>query len=183
MEPPPISIVKSRTTYLQTIIALIGFSLLTGLGAQVKVYLPFTPVPITLQTFFVLLSGALLGKRLGGLSQALYLAIGSFSGFLFADKLGLFGPTGGYLAGFIIAAWITGQLLDGKDSSILRIILAMGIGNLSIYLFGIPWLSLYLGCSIKKAILLGFLPFIIGDSIKLLGASFTYKILKYRRQR
>ncbi len=178
---PPLSIIEPQRISLRSFIALIGFSLLTGLGAQLRVYLPFTPVPITLQTFFVLLSGAILGRSLGGLSQVVYLVLGSFSNSLFAGSLGLFGPTGGYLIGFVVASWITGKLLEGDRFSLKRVILAMMIGNLSIYGFGLPWLSIYLGYSIRKAILLGFLPFVIGDFIKLLGASFVYKALKHRR--
>lgn len=181
MPPPILSITRPEGLSLRIFIALIGFSLLTGLGAQVRVYLPFTPVPITLQTFFVLLSGAILGRNLGGLSQTVYLVLGSFSNSLFAGSSGLFGPTGGYLVGFVIASWMTGKLLEKDSLSFKRIILTMIIGNLSIYTFGLPWLSIYLGYSIKKAILLGFLPFVIGDSIKLLSASFIYKALKYRR--
>jgi biotin transport system substrate-specific component len=92
------------------------FAGLTAAGAQVSLHVPFTPVPVTLQVFFVLLAGAALGSRLGALSLAEYLALGAAGLPVFADgKSGLLafvGPTAGYLPGFIAAAWLVGRLTE-----------------------------------------------------------------------
>ena len=101
------------------VIGVGGFILSTALGAYARIYLPFTPVPITLQTFFVLLSGAVLGKKLGGISQAGYVILGGIGLPLFAGMGGieyLFGPTGGYLIGFIVASWVIGKMLERRKN-------------------------------------------------------------------
>ena len=83
----------------------------TGLSAQVRIPLPFTPVPITMQTFLVLISGVILGRRWGGLSQIMYVGVGVLGIPWFAGS-SIFGPTGGYLIGFILAAFFLGHVID-----------------------------------------------------------------------
>lgn len=162
---------------LTTLGLILAGSLLTALAAQVAIPLPFTPVPITGQTFAVLLVGAALGSRRGAASMALYLAEGLAGLPVFAGgKAGLavlFGPTGGYLVGFIVAAFVTGWLAErGWDRRPLTTALAMLVGNIAIYLFGVPWLTFFVG-SIERALVLGFVPFIPGDLFKLILATFA----------
>ena len=166
---------------------ILGVSVFIGLtaaGAFVRIYLPFTPVPVTLQTFFVLLAGAVLGRKLGSLSQFSYVALGALGLPIFSGALGgisrLAGPTGGYLVGFIVAAWIVGMMLKGRASSFLKIVLAMTAGNFVIYLFGVLWLSFIIHIGIWKALLLGAFPFILGDAIKLLAAASLYQGIQKR---
>ena len=160
---------------LVTSVALIVIgSLLTALAARVTIPLPFTPVPITGQTFAVLLTGAVLGSRRGAASMALYVAQGLAGLPVFAGgKAGLavlLGPTGGYLIGFIVAAFVTGWLAEhGWDRRPLTTALAMVLGNVVIYLFGVSWLAAFVG--VERAPLLGLVPFLPGDLFKILLAT------------
>ena len=154
-------------------IGVFCFILLTAIGAYVRIPLAFTPVPITLQTFFVLLSGAVLGRRLGPLSQAGYLLLGALGLPVFSPiGLGLCGPTGGYLLGFMAASWIVAQVLDKRSQrDIPTLSAAMILGTfLGIYLFGVLGLSLYLHSGLIKAAALGILPFLPGDALKIILA-------------
>ncbi len=161
------------------LIGVVGFILLTALGAFVWIPLPFTPVPITLQTFFVLLAGAALGGRFGLISQAGYVTLGIFGLPVFAGISGgwmrILSPTGGYLLGFILAGWIVGRLITlKKRTSFSWVIFSMLIGSCAIYLLGTLHLALVTGCGIEKAIYMGVLPFIPGDMLKLIGAASVY---------
>lgn len=168
--------------------ALIGigsFIAFTALGAFVRIPLPFTPVPITLQTFFVLLAGALLGKRLGTLSQLGYVFLGGLGLPIFAGATGglipLFGPTGGYFLGFILAAYVVGRVLSIKEKANFGwVVLAMAIGSLIIYLLGAIHLALFAHLGVKKALLLGVVPFLPGDILKLFAAASLYCKLQDR---
>jgi len=168
--------------------ALLGigsFIAFTALGAFVRISLPFTPVPITLQTFFVLLAGALLGRRLGALSQLGYVFLGSLGLPIFAGATGgliaLFGPTGGYLLGFILAAYVIGRVLSVKEKvNFGWVVLAMAIGSLIIYLLGAIHLALFVHLGVRKALLLGVVPFFPGDILKLFAASALYYKLQER---
>ena len=147
---------------------------LTGLLAQARMPLPFTPVPLTGQTFAVLLVGAVLGSRRGAASLLLYLLQGILGLPFFAGGASglayLTGPTGGYLVGFVVAASLIGLLAArGLDRRIPSALLAFLVGEVFIYLFGVSWLSVYLG--IQRALVAGFLPFLIGDAIKLAAAA------------
>jgi biotin transport system substrate-specific component len=141
--------------------------------AQVRIPLPFTPVPITGQTFAVLLVGASLGSRRGAASLALYILLGTLGLPFFAGGTSglstLLGPTGGYLVGFVVATFLVGLMAArGLDRHVPSALLAFLAGELVIYLFGVAWLSVYLG--IRPAIVAGLLPFLIGDAIKLVAA-------------
>jgi len=153
------------------------FVILMALGAYVRIPLGFTPVPITLQTFFVILAGAILGKKLGALSQIAYVILGGLGLPIFAGAgygLGyLAGPTGGYLLGFVISAFFVGHLIDcGKSIFWKAITLTLGLSI--IYLCGVLWLSSLLSVSLHKDIILGIVPFIPGALIKLVLAIFIY---------
>lgn len=150
-------------------------SMVVGLLAQVSFPLPFTPVPVTGQTLGVLLVGGALGGWLGGATLLLYLAEGVVGLPVFAPHASgmVFGPTGGYLVGFIVMAAVVGWLAErGWDRSLPRSIVAMIIGELVLYAIAVPWLGFYVGFA--HVIALGFLPFVVGDGLKLLiaGAMF-----------
>ena len=149
---------------------------LTGLGAQLRIYLPFTPVPITGQVFFVLLSGTLLG-RYGGLSQAIYLGIGCLGVPWFAGMGGgtevLIGITGGYIIGFIIASTVIGFFTEGylKARSFKFQLSLMLIGIGIIYTFGAIQFSLITHTDFQKTMILAVIPFIPLDIFKAIIAS------------
>jgi biotin transport system substrate-specific component len=164
-----IDVILPQRRIIHNILLVVGFSLLIGLSAQVAVPLPFTPVPITMQTLTVLLTGMLLGSRLGTATLLAYLAEGAAGLPVFAQgKAGLpTGPTGGYLIGFVFAAALVGFLAErGWDRRWTTTLLAMVLGNLVIYAFGVTWLSTFIPDAIAK----GMLPFLIGDAIKIIIA-------------
>jgi biotin transport system substrate-specific component len=158
---------------VRDILLIVGGSLVVAALAQVRIRLPFTPIPITGQTFAVLLVGATLGFRKGAASLLLYLLQGLLGLPVFAGGASglayLLGPTGGYLVGFVVAAALVGLLAArGMDRRIPTALLAFLAGELVIYLFGVAWLSIFLG--FQRAILAGLIPFMIGDAIKLAAA-------------
>jgi len=159
---------------LRDVLLVVTGSLLVAALAQVVIPLPFTPVPITGQTFAVLLVGAVLGSRRGAASLLLYLFEGSLGLPVFAGGVGglvhFLGPTGGYLLGFIAAAYLVGRLAErGMDHRFHTAVLIFLAGEAAIYLCGVTWLSFYLG--LPKAIVAGLLPFIVGDALKLVAAA------------
>ena len=153
-----------------TVALVVTFTLLTALAAQIRINLPFTPVPITGQTFAVLFAGGVLGSRAGAASQGLYWLGGLVFPFYAGGESGwtvATGATGGYLAGFIVAAWVVGTLAErGQDRTVASAIPAFLAGTVIIYLFGVPWLAAELDVSWQRAVELGAVPFIIGDLVK-----------------
>lgn len=160
---------------LATRLALIaGFALFTGVAAQVRVPLPFTPVPITLQVLAVILAGLLLGARDGFLSQLLYVGLVASGLPLATGGVGgvtpFLGPTAGYLISFPIAAAVVGWLAgDGANRG--RSFLAAVAGVAIIYTFGAAWLGLTLHLVPARAIALGVTPFLLVDLAKALLAA------------
>lgn len=182
---------SQHTSVLRDALLVFSFSILLVFCAQVSFHIPNTTVPVTLQTLGVLLTGATLGSRRGGLAILLYLAEGAAGVPAFASGLGgfvrLIGPTGGYLWAFPIAAFITGLLCErGFDRSFKTSVLAMLPGSLIIYALGVPWLAFVLHLSLPIAFIKGMLPFILGDIIKLLVASvllpITWKVTQLERR-
>jgi biotin transport system substrate-specific component len=164
---------------------VLAFIALTAVGAYIRIPLPFTPVPITLQTFFVILAGAVLGKKMGALSQFGYLMVGVFGMPVFTGGLygfaRLFGPTGGYLVGFVLAGYVVGHLLKDTDNAgFVEIVVAMFAGLVTIFLIGTLWLAFVMHISLYNAFAMGVLPFIPGDIIKLLAAATIYQRLQGR---
>ena len=148
------------------------FSLMTALGASISIPLPFTPVPLTLQTLLVLLSGACLGKGGGAASQTLYILMGALGMPIWAGgAVGLsrlWGPTGGYLLAFPLAAWVVGAMMDREShTASRRALAAMGLGSVIIYALGLFQLSIWLHCSLRQGLMLAVLPFLPGDLIKI----------------
>jgi biotin transport system substrate-specific component len=155
---------------LRDILLVVTGALFVAALAQVKIPLPFTPVPLTGQTFAVLLVAAALGSKRGIAAMLVYLAMGAAGLPFFAGGASgltyLSGPTLGYLFGFVVAAFVTGLLAErGLERSIRTSILPFLVGTLLIYLYGAGWLAVTLG--IGKALTLGVLPFLVGDAIKL----------------
>lgn len=166
---------NTRPAWLVNSLLIIAGSLLVAVFAQIRIPLPFTPVPITGQTFAVLLVGAALGAKRGAGSLALYTVEGLCGLPVFAGGAAglaqLAGPTGGYLVGFIAAAYVVGLLAErGLDRQWHTALVPFLIGSLVIYLIGVTWLAVYLHLPLPDAIAKGFLPFIIGDTIKLILA-------------
>lgn len=177
---------EKRLAGFYDVTLIIGGSLLIGLCAHLKVLLPFSPVPVTGQTFAVLMIGSLLGARRGCLAVLAYIIEGTAGLPVFAVGAGpavLAGPTGGYLFGFIPAVYITGRLAEkGWDRRIGTTVLAMIIGNLVIYTFGLFWLCCLAGLN-TMVLTLGLYPFIAGDLAKIILAAILlpsgWKLLSY----
>ena len=168
---------KSRSlAYGRDVLLVLGFSIFLALCSQVQFPLPFTPVPITLQTLAVLLTGAALGSKRGAASMLLYIVEGAIGLPVFAGGVGgiihLIGPTGGYIWAFPIAAFVVGLLCERRlERRFLTSVLAMLPGTLIIYAVGISWLAIFLHISIAQAFVLGMLPFIPGDILKIVIAA------------
>tara|TARA_B100001057_G_scaffold315274_1_gene315385 strand:- start:1173 stop:1793 length:621 start_codon:yes stop_codon:yes gene_type:complete len=167
----PLSSKSTWTLALKAFLVVIG-SLLLATSAQFKI--PLYPVPVTGQTLVVLLIGMVYGPRLGGVTIAAYLLQGViglpvFAGGAFGIAT-LFGPTGGYLGGFLIAAIVMGILAErGMGRGIVSTVIAMMIGNVVIYVAGVSWLASFTGA--EKALTAGVLPFLYGDVLKLAVAA------------
>jgi biotin transport system substrate-specific component len=167
----------SRLTTRELAIAAL-FTALLAVSAFISI--PVGSVPFTLQVFVVLLAGIVLGPRLGLLSVLSYLILGLvapvYSGG--ASGLGvLFGPTGGYLLGFIPAVLLTGWLAGRRDSSAMRPVLAGLVGVVPIYVLGATWLAVQMDLSPGAAIAAGVAPFVWADVLKALAASLTARAL------
>ncbi len=154
---------------------VVVFAGLTALAAQWVIPLPFTPVPITGQTFAVLMSGAVLGSRAGAASQVLYLAVGAAGLPVFAEQSGgrevLIGPTGGYIVGFVFAAALVGLLAESRhDRQFSTMLTAFLAGSAVIYFFGVIGLMQSMEFGVNEAIAKGVVPFVFGDLIKATAA-------------
>jgi biotin transport system substrate-specific component len=181
---------RHSASYYHKVVLVFAAAGLTGLCAQARLYTPWSPVPVTMQVFAVLLSGVVLGRWFGGMSQLLYLALGVAGVPWFAPKLGagaftnggaqaLLGATGGYLIGFVVASLLVGHLVDSyaRSRRLLPQMAVMLLGIGIIYLLG--WVHLYLWMSLScgidisllDAIALGVAPFIAFDVAKALIVS------------
>lgn len=159
---------------VRNLLLITAGALLVAILAQVRIPLPFTPVPLTGQTFAVLLVGAALGSRRGLASLSFYSLVGALGLPVFAGGAAgaayAFGPTGGYLLGFIVAAYVTGLLAErGLERSLRTSILPFLFGTVIIYALGAAWLAFFVGPT--SAIAQGVLPFMPGDIIKLVLAA------------
>jgi biotin transport system substrate-specific component len=152
---------------------VIGGAVIVGVAAQLSVTVPGTPVPVTGQTFAVLLTGAALGPGRGLLSMALYVVAGGLGVPWFAEAgSGWGGASFGYLVGFILAAAVVGRLASGGgDRTPARTVATMVLGTVLIYAFGVPWLMASLDVGLGAGLRLGVRPFLIGDALKVLVAA------------
>jgi biotin transport system substrate-specific component len=162
-------------SWLRDLTLIVLGSLFVAVLAQVKIPLSFTPVPLTGQTFAVLLVAAALGSKRGAASMAFYIALGAFGLPIFAGGASgvayLSGATLGYLIGFVIAAYVVGLLAErGLERSVRTSVIPFLVGTVIIYACGVSWLAIVLG-SFSKALTAGLIPFVIGDVIKLIAAS------------
>jgi biotin transport system substrate-specific component len=156
-----------RAVYNSALVA--GFSLLVALSAQVAIPLPFTPVPVTLQTLMVLATGALLGSRRGAAAILLYIVEGAAGLPVFAmgrsGPAHLAGPLGGYLVGFVAAAFLAGLVGErGWDRSGLLAFAGLMVADLAIYVPGLLWLGAFTG--FPRVLVQGALPFLVADVLK-----------------
>jgi biotin transport system substrate-specific component len=160
-------------TWVRQLVLVTGGAAFVGLAAQIAIPLPFTPVPLTLQTFAVLLTGAALGSRRGALSMALYALVGVLGVPWFAQgSSGYSAPSFGYILGFVAAAFIVGRIAEGGATrTAARTAWLMVVGNLVIYAIGVTWLKFALGADAATAISLGLTPFLIGDALKIAAAA------------
>lgn len=175
-EPSPsASALRTKEMVLAALIAALT-------AASSVISIPVGPVPITLQSLLVLASGGILGPRWGALSMCLYLAMGISGLPVFAEGtagLGkLMGPTGGYLVGFVMASATVG-FLSRSGPSFSRVFPSALAGSTVIYALGCGWLSVIGNIPLKKAIMVGLLPFIPGDLVKAFLASLI--ILRWRK--
>lgn len=163
------------SSLVRDVLLVVAGSLLIAALAQIEILLPFTPVPITGQTFGVLLIGAALGSKRGVAALLLYITEGALGLPFFAGGASgvgiLTGATAGYLVGFVAAAYIVGLLAErGLERSLRTSIIPFLVGTIVIYIFGVAWLAIVLG-GLGKAIVAGALPFLLGDAIKLVAAA------------
>ncbi|WP_307798145.1 biotin transporter BioY [Actinoplanes flavus] len=151
----------------------VGAAAAVGLAAQISLPVPGSPVPITGQTFAVLLVGASLGATRGAAGMLLYVVAGALGVPWFADGAsGWPSATAGYLIGFVLAAALAGQLAAlGGDRRPLHTIGLMAAGNALIYLVGVPWLAFSTGIGLTTAVSLGLTPYLLGDVLKMLLAA------------
>ncbi len=173
---------------VRNIVLVVGGAGLVGLTAQVSFPLPFTPVPVTLQTFSVLLVGAVLGSRRGAASMGLYLLAGVIGVPWFSEhRSGWAFGSFGYIVGFVVAAYVVGLLAERRaDRKVLPAIGMMTLGNVIIYVFGVAGLVLLVPMPLPTALAAGVFPFLIFDAIKILAAAGllpgTWKLVNSRRE-
>jgi biotin transport system substrate-specific component len=161
---------------------ILSFTILTAVVAQVSI--PVKPVPFTLQTMLVVLAGAILGARNGAYSQILYLIIGALGMPVFAQSADglygfakLFGPTGGYLLAFPLAAYLTGYIIE-KNQKYITVVMAMFAGNVLIILSGTSFLYTFYIRDLSEAVRLGAVMFSFWTVVKVFGSASVYFGLK-----
>jgi len=153
---------------------------LMAVGAYIAI--PVGPVPIVLQNLFVMLAALLLGGRWGFISVCVYLLAGAVGLPVFAGGTGglgkFVGPTGGYLIGFAIAAYLMGTISERGKGRVVVDVLAMLVGTIVVYAVGVSWLKVVTGMTFSKAIAVGVLPFLLGDVLKIAAAIPIVKSLR-----
>ncbi len=158
-------------TAARDVVLVVGAALFTALCAQFEIPVPGSPVPVSGQTFAVILGAAALGATRGTLAMGLYVLLGAvglpfYSGGSSGVEV-LWGATGGYLVGFVAAGYVVGTLAErGQDRTFLRAAPAFAAGQLLIFGFGVPWLAVSAGLTPSEAIAAGFTPFIVGGIVK-----------------
>jgi biotin transport system substrate-specific component len=158
---------------VRNVALVVGGTLFVALSALVQIPLPFTPVPLSLQTFAVLLTGAALGSRRGAASMALYLLAGVAGVPWFAaHQSGWAFASFGYVVGFVAAAWLAGRLAEaGADRQVVKNTGLLVVGNVVIYAFGVAGLIAATGMGLSTALAKGVVPFLVGDLIKIAVAA------------
>jgi len=158
------------------------FTALMIVGSYIAIPIPFSPVPLILANFFVLLSGLILDMKWACTSAALYLFLGMIGLPVFSGGSGgivhFIGPTGGYLIGYLAAAFTVSLIARSGKFSMARDLIALIAGFLVIYMLGVPWLKIKLAFTWNKALTAGVLPFLIGDIVKIVAALGLAPILR-----
>ena len=158
------------------------FAALTSVLSQISIPLPFTPVPLNLATLSVLLAGAILGNKGGAISQFVYTIIGAIGLPVFANFSAgvgiLVGPTGGYIIGYIVAAFVVGTILDKSYHSLFSYILSMSLGIITCYTLGTIWFMYITNNNLITSLAMCVIPFIPGDIIKIILGAMLAKRLK-----
>jgi biotin transport system substrate-specific component len=163
---------KQEQSWMKDLLLVLAGGFFISLFANISIPLPFSPVPIATQPHICLLLAVILGARRGAMAVFAFLMQGALGLPVFAlGKAGflyLLGPTGGYLMGYLVAAYVVGYLVERNRGSLtpVKLFFVMGIGTLVIYALGLLQLSLFIG--FKTAIIVGLLPFILGNLVKLL---------------
>jgi len=173
-------------TAVRNLLIVVGFGLFTAILAQLRVPLPYSPIPLTGQTFAVLLAGAVLGARRGFASQATYLALGAMGVPVFAGSVGgfphLLGPSGGYLWSFPVAAGLLGWLVErGASRSVGRLALALFVCDLLMLAVGTTWLAILYQAPMGTVLRWGAYPFIVSDAVKIAAVGLTLPRLVARQ--
>jgi biotin transport system substrate-specific component len=155
---------------------VVAAAALTALCAQISIHVPGLTVPITGQTFAVLLSGAALGANRGAAAMLLYVLLGVVGLPVYADGAHgvevVTGATGGYLIGFLIAGWVVGRLAEARmDRKPLTALPLFVVGSAIVYAIGVPWLAISAHMTLGAAIGAGLTPFLAGDAVKALAAA------------
>jgi biotin transport system substrate-specific component len=158
-----------------SVLLVVAAAALTALAAQWYIYLPFTPVPISGQTFAVLLTGAALGWKLGAAGQIVYIAAGALGAPVFTEGSSgmevITGATGGYIIGFVFAAGLVGWMAEHRqDRTFATMFTAFVVGSTVIYVFGVAGLMIATGWDLSEAVEKGVVPFLLGDLIKAAAA-------------
>ena len=165
---------------LRPLVSASLFAALTAVGAYL--FVPIGPVPIVLQNMFVFLAGLLLGSRWGLASVAVYLLAGLCGLPVFAGGTGgigrFFGPTGGFLLGYLPAVFLIGAIAERRPARMLRDVLAMILGSAVLYACGVTWLKVVTQVSFAKAVALGMLPFLAGDALKIAAAALIARAVR-----
>ena len=175
----PIRVGERVNARVRDVVLVVAGALLIYLTARVSIPVPGSPVPITGQTLGVLLVGGALGFRRGFSAVGLYVLLGVVGLPFFAEGKGglsvVWGATGGYLIGFVIAGALVGRLAElGWDRRIGGAIGAMLLGNVMIYAVGLPWLKVVTGMSVDETVANGLTPFLVGDALKLVLAAVLF---------
>jgi len=165
-------VIRSRPLVMT--VWILAFTIATALSANLRIPLPFTPVPVTLQTFFVLMAGLVLGPGPAAISMTLYLVAGAvgmpvWAGAGASGLAHLSSFTAGYLLAFPVAAYLAGMLSSNEPNRV-RAYLAIGVAGLLILAFGTAWMALLTRSGLWEASVLGFWPFLIGDVVKTVAA-------------
>ena len=157
------------------------FAALTAVCSMISIPLPFTPVPINLATLSVFLAGGLLGSKNGAVSQLVYVILGAVGLPVFHSFTGGFGvlagPTGGYLIGYVAAAWLIGFMLEKLGHGFIKNMIGMITGMAICYMLGTLWFMYLTSTGLAAAMMLCVVPFLIGDAIKIVAGSFLVEKL------
>lgn len=173
---------KNSKIYNMTLVGLM--TALICIIAPFSVPLSFTPVPISLANLIIYISAGILGAKKGAMSVIIYLLIGAVGVPVYAGWTAGFqriaGPTGGYLIGFIFIALISGLIIEKFENKIYMYAIGMILGTIVCYILGSVWLSMEMNLNFSKALLLGVIPYLLGDAIKVVLATVLCYSLKAR---